>query len=110
MTGHGKVGTADNHARITGVGTKGERLEDRNLGIGGVLRRSEDISLGVCGIGRSEDMYFGVGGSTNVDAKDYKSCEGHRADRSSGTYGKEHGISMSMGKWAWEMGRVRVYV
>ena len=82
MTGHGKVGAAETHVRISGEGTKGEGSEDRNLGSGGVVGRSEDINLGVGGIGRSEDMYFGVGGIKSVDAIGDKSCVGQRASRS----------------------------
>ena len=77
----------EKHIRFSRVGTKGERAEDTNLGVAGVVRRSEDTNLGVGGIGRSEDMNLGVGGVINVDAKDDKSCVGHR-----------------------EMGRVRAYV
>ena len=107
MTSHGKAGTAETHVRISGVGAKGARSEDRNIGVGGVVRRSEDTNLGVGGIGRSEDINLGVGGITNVVAKDDKSCVAHGADRSTGTYGKEHRHKhelgqMGMGNGQWQ--------
>ena len=91
VAGHVKVDTAAKHIRIGGVESKDGRSEDRHSGFGGVVRRSGDINLGDSGIGRSEHMYFRVGGIKHVDAKDDKSCLGHSADRSSGTYNEKHG-------------------
>ena len=64
------------------------------VGVGGVVRGSESASLG-------------VGGVANVDVKDDKSCVGHLASRSSGTFGREHGHKHEHGQMGMGNGQIQ---